>query len=77
MLERCEEPIEEKMDKDFFPVLANSYVFWIPSSFFCFYVVPVKFRALYMCFISVAWDTYMSYAAHNRAVLILKKSSVN
>ena len=72
-LEKSKQSIWEKMRNDFFIVLFNSYIFWMPTSFLCFYVIPAKYRALYMCLISVTWDTYMSYAAHNPAVQILHR----
>ncbi|OMJ67093.1 hypothetical protein SteCoe_35836 [Stentor coeruleus] len=54
-----------KIKEDFFFIFANGYAFWIPVNFFCFYVVPMKHRALYLCISSVIWDTFMSFAAHN------------
>jgi len=75
-LENSPKPLKEKVREDFFIILFNSYILWVPTSFLCFYVVPIKFRALYMCLVSVSWDTYMSFAAHNSAAdLIVKASS--
>lgn len=64
-LEKSPTKLISKIKEDFFLVLANGYVFWVPASFLCFYVVPMKHRALYLCILSVLWDTFMSYAAHN------------
>ena len=64
-LEKSPTPLHEKIRDDFLLVFLNSCIFWVPSSFLCFYIIPLKFRAMYVCGISVIWDTFMSFAAHN------------
>ena len=81
-LEQSPHSIYKKLKDDFVIVLVNSYIYWIPSSFFCFYLIPMKYRAIYMCGISVIWDTFMSFAAHNPIVgnfnfSIIKSSDTN
>ena len=58
----------EKIKTDFPFVLANSYIYWVPATFCCFYFIPNKYRVLFVCLISVTWDTFMSFAAHNSIV---------
>ncbi|OMJ67700.1 hypothetical protein SteCoe_35063 [Stentor coeruleus] len=64
-LEKSPTKLASKIKEDYPLMLVNGYFFWVPASFLCFYVVPMKHRALYLCILSVLWDTFMSYAAHN------------
>lgn len=57
--------LKEKMYADFPATLKSSYLFWGPVCMLEFLFVPYPLRVLYISMMSVVWDTYLSYAAHN------------
>lgn len=66
----------EKLRADLPPTLLTSYVFWLPCSLINFYLVPLPLRALYTGLMCVIWDTFMSFASHNRLKESLSKGTV-
>jgi protein Mpv17 len=57
--------LEEKLKADLPTALCCSYFFWGPVCMLEFLFVPYPLRVLYISTMSVAWDTYLSYVAHN------------
>lgn len=66
----------EKLSADLPPTLITSYSFWMPVSLVNFYVVPFPLRALFTGVMCVVWDTFMSFASHNRLKESLRKGEV-
>jgi protein Mpv17 len=66
----------EKLAADLPATLLSSYVFWLPCSLINFYLVPLHLRALYTGSMCVLWDTFMSFASHNRLKESLSKGEV-
>ena len=64
-LEQREETYEEKMSRDYFLALGLNYALWSPTSFIGYYIIPIKYRALYIMISSLIIDTFSSYATHN------------
>lgn len=67
-LEKFSEPLSEKVNRDYLIVFKDSVIYWLPASIICFYYIPFKYRVLYSCLSSLIWDTFMSYAAHNKLI---------
>ena len=57
--------LKEKLNADLPAALCCSYFFWGPICMLEFLFVPYPLRVLYISTMSVAWDTYLSYVAHN------------
>lgn len=66
----------EKLAADLPPTLVTSYMFWLPCTLINFYLVPLPLRALYTGSMCVLWDTFMSFASHNRLKESLSKRTV-
>lgn len=66
----------EKLNADLPTTIITSYMFWLPASLFNFYVVPYPLRAGFTGLMCVAWDTFMSFASHNRLKESLRKGEV-
>ena len=66
LIEKSQESIYEKFKRDYLIVFKDSLAYWLPTSMICFYSIPFKYRVLYSCITSLIWDTFMSYAAHNK-----------
>jgi protein Mpv17 len=64
-LEGHKTSLRDKLKADLPQALSCSYLFWGPVCMFEFLFVPYPLRVLYISTVSVAWDTYLSYAAHN------------
>ena len=58
-----------KLKEEFKSILITSFIVWTPFGFFCFYVIPMQYRALYIGLVSLGWDIYLSYASHNSVKL--------
>ena len=51
--------------KDKFMItLVNNWKLWIPASFLNFYFIPNRFQVLWANFVSLFWNTYLSFM-HN------------
>lgn len=57
--------LKDKLYADLPTALSCSYLFWGPVCMLEFLFVPYPLRVLYISTMSVMWDTYLSYAAHN------------
>jgi len=57
--------LQDKLRADLPQALSCSYLFWGPVCMVEFLFVPYPLRVLYISMVSVVWDTYLSYAAHN------------
>lgn len=58
--------IAEKLKQDLKPVVINNYIVWIPAQILNFTYIPEKLRVLYTCIICMGWNSYMSWASHNK-----------
>ena len=77
VVERRKVPtLREKLAADLPTTLLTSYMFWIPASLINFYAVPYKFRALFTGCMCVIWDTFMSFASHNKLRESIRRGSV-
>ncbi|KAK3868095.1 hypothetical protein Pcinc_026486 [Petrolisthes cinctipes] len=55
--------------KDKFPaVYAFDWCIWPPTQTINFYFVPIQYRVLYINFITVIWDVFLSYIKHKDQV---------
>jgi len=59
------EKFQDKISDDYFLALLGVYLIWIPSSFLSFYMIPLKFRGLFVGMVDLVSDTFMAYASHN------------
>lgn len=66
VMEGTQSSLSEKLWTDLPPTMLTSYIFWIPASLINFYVVPFHLRALYTGIMCIMWDTFMSFATHNK-----------
>lgn len=76
VVERRKSPMREKLVADLPTTLLTSYMFWVPASLVNFYVIPFRLRALYTGCMCVVWDTFMSFASHNKLRESLRRGSV-
>ena len=49
----------------YFSVLSRGWLLWCPAQIFNFAFIPFEFRMLYMQFVSLIWNTFLSYRANN------------
>ena len=45
---------------------SDSFFFWCPFSLIGFLFVPFHLRVLYGTSVCLLWDTFLSYASHNK-----------
>ena len=64
-LEHQAESYQDKMSRDFILTLFSNWVYWGPMSFINYYLVPLRFRALFIAGTTLVIDVMMSYATHN------------
>jgi len=56
--------IVQKIKKDFWPTFLMDMVVWPPAQTINFYFVPPAYRVLYISFISLFWNAYLSMVQH-------------
>lgn len=54
-----------------------TYLFWIPISFYSFYILPLKYRSLLACVTCFVYDVFISYATHNNVKEAVESFSNN
>lgn len=56
---QSKEEIAKKIRSDTFTMWTYSISFWLPVSVFNFWMVPLKFRVIYMNAFSFVWNTFL------------------
>jgi len=56
--------IVQKIKKEFWPTFIMDMVVWPPAQTLNFYFVPPAYRVLYISFISLFWNAYLSMVQH-------------
>jgi hypothetical protein len=64
-LEHQPESYEDKMSRDYLLTLWSNWLYWGPMSFVNYYLVPIRFRALFIAGTTLVIDVMMSFATHN------------
>ncbi|CAD5125525.1 unnamed protein product [Dimorphilus gyrociliatus] len=58
--------INEKITRDFSPLLINSYQIWPVVQILNFHYVPLKYRIFLINIVGLAWNTYIGYCAETK-----------
>ncbi|XP_059150035.1 protein Mpv17-like isoform X2 [Physella acuta] len=59
------EQIKDHFKNDFPSILLNNYKVWPAAQIINFYFMPLQHRVLLVNFVSVGWNTYLSWASEN------------
>ncbi len=54
----------DKLKRDFGPTFISDMCVWIPAQTFNFYFVPQLYRVLFVSFVSVFWNCYLSFVTN-------------
>eukprot|EP00250_Pteridium_aquilinum_P034593 c7796_g1_i1 orf=70-1023(+) len=64
-----------KLQQDWLSVVVANWKIWIPFQFLNFLLVPQQFQVLAANVIALAWNTYLSFAAHKDVMTPAQKDS--
>lgn len=67
VLEGQGEAVPSKLKSDLFGIVKSNWTLWVPFQFINFRYVPVNLQVLAANVVSLAWNTYMSWATHKHA----------
>ena len=60
--------IQQKMERDFQPMLMTSYALWPAVQTFNFYLIPGHHRVLVINFVGLLWNTYIAWRSEQQGV---------
>ncbi|XP_044754931.1 mpv17-like protein 2 [Coccinella septempunctata] len=60
--------INDEIKSKFLIVYKMDWVVWPPTQFLNFYFVPVKYQVIYINFVTVLYDIFLSYVKHNNKI---------
>ncbi|XP_023930668.1 protein Mpv17-like isoform X2 [Lingula anatina] len=58
--------IQEKVKRDFLPILMANYQLWIPVQISNFYFVPFHHRILVVNVVALFWNTYLAWKSERK-----------
>ncbi|KAI5071020.1 hypothetical protein GOP47_0013271 [Adiantum capillus-veneris] len=76
-LEGHSHDIVPKLKQDWLNVVFANWKIWIPFQFFNFLLVPQQLQVLAANVIALAWNTYLSFAAHKDIIAPARKDSIS
>ena len=65
-LEGKPELITSEISSKLWPVMQTNWMMWIPAQVINFALVPLQYRVLVANVVALAFNTYLSWAAHKR-----------
>lgn len=54
----------EEVKENFLPVYLVDWCFWPPAQYINFRFVPVAYRVVYVCSLTLCWNVFLSYMKH-------------
>lgn len=61
------EDIPKGLKENYVGVLKANWCLWIPAQFITMGVIPLKYQVLFVNFVELVWNTYLSFAAAGKA----------
>lgn len=58
--------ISEQLKQEYWSSLTAAYKIWLPAQLVNFAIIPLEFRVLFVCSVSLAWNTILSFIANRR-----------
>lgn len=53
-----------EVKENFLPVYLVDWCFWPPAQFINFKYVPIEYRVVFVCTLTLCWNTFLSYMKH-------------
>ncbi|CAG2233419.1 MPV17 [Mytilus edulis] len=53
-----------EVKENFLPVYLVDWCFWPPAQFINFKYVPLEYRVVFVCTLTLCWNTFLSYMKH-------------
>lgn len=72
ILEGYASDVPGKLRDDLFAIVRSNWVLWVPFQFINFRFVPQHLQVLASNIVALAWNTYMSWASHNKATVTVE-----
>lgn len=58
------EQLPDHMEKEYLPSVLTNWQLWIPAQFVTFRFIPATHQVLFVNFVALIWNTYLSWVGH-------------